>query len=129
MNLLKPEDLSFPFIVRPSYDLDSYSPILGSDVSGQPSSMFAHPYRPPPVCTLCGVSGHCNSSCVAEPHASVSMSLWKTLESKVPQVSNKVHLQELSNCLIQLSEFHSCQEIMSFRQVSASPSLRCTHFF
>ncbi|VDK33695.1 unnamed protein product [Taenia asiatica] len=117
VNLLKPEDLSFPFIVRPSYDLDSYSPILGSDVSGQPSSMIAHLYRPPPVCTLCGVLGHCSSSCVAEPQVSVSMSSWKALEKKVPQISNKTHLEELSDCLIQLSQFHSCQEIRSFRQV------------
>ncbi|KAL5964925.1 Terminal uridylyltransferase 7 [Taenia solium] len=117
VNFLKPEDLSFPFIVRPSYDLDSYSPILGSDVSGQPSSMIAHLCRPPPVCTLCGVSGHCSSSCVAEPQVSVSISSWKALESKVPQMSNKTHLEELSDCLIQLSQFHSCQEIRSFRQV------------
>lgn len=117
VSLLKSEDLSFPFIVRPSYDSESYSSILGSDASGQPSSMIAHSYRPPPVCTLCGASGHRNSSCISEPYISVSMFLWKTLEGNVPNVSNRTHLQELSDCLIQLSQFHSSQEIMGFRQV------------
>ncbi|EUB58679.1 uridylyltransferase [Echinococcus granulosus] len=117
VSLLKSEDLSFPFIVRPSYDSESYSSILGSDASGQPSSMIAHSYRPPPVCTLCGASGHRNSSCISEPYISVSMSLWKTLEGNVPNVSNRTHLQELSDCLIQLSQFHSSQEIMGFRQL------------
>ncbi|VDM31751.1 unnamed protein product [Hydatigera taeniaeformis] len=104
LNLLKSEDLSFSFTVRPSYGAASYSPILGSDASDQPSSMIAHPW-------------HCNSSCAAEPHDSVSMSLWKKLESKVPRISNQTHLHDLSDCLIQLSRFHSSQEIMSFRQV------------
>ncbi|KAM7537489.1 hypothetical protein Aperf_G00000062070 [Anoplocephala perfoliata] len=96
---LSPDDLAFPFSV------DSY---LGPISMG--SSIIFHTEKPPLACSHCDKRGHISSECPA-----VNLEYWHNLESNVPEAKDISHLNELSTCFVQLSEYHKLSQEESAR--------------
>ncbi|VDD79269.1 unnamed protein product [Mesocestoides corti] len=116
---LRPEDYSFPFVsngFRSPGKFKVAASVLGLAFWNEPSTMLAYHSLPAPVCLLCGNSGHESHRCDSKPNQSISLDVWRKLAKDVPSVISAEHLQELSDCLQQLSSYHASNEINQVRE-------------
>ncbi|KAL7053216.1 hypothetical protein AAHC03_025575 [Spirometra sp. Aus1] len=107
------DDFSFPFIAKGHVLQGKHylrASVLGLAFPDQPSTLLAHFSAPPQVCKLCGTTGHSSDTCSSTPDTSVSLASWKPLEKNVPPQPSRCHLLELSECLEQLSSYHSISD-------------------
>ena len=79
--------------------------------------MVAHS-SPLSFCSLCGIAGHKENECVADPTKSVGLKSWKRLKTNLSDKYRPTHLQELSDCLGELSSYHFSLDVKMSREVS-----------
>ncbi|VDN11593.1 unnamed protein product [Dibothriocephalus latus] len=110
---LSVDDFSFPFIAKGHVLRGKHylrASVLGLAFPDQPSTLLAHFSAPAQICKLCGTTGHSSETCSSTPDTSVSMASWKPLAKNIPPHPNRSHLIELSECLEQLSSYHSMSD-------------------
>ncbi|VDL89914.1 unnamed protein product [Schistocephalus solidus] len=107
------DDFSFPFIAKGHGLRGKHylrASVLGLAFPDQPSTLLAHFSAPAQICKLCGSTGHSSDICSSTPDTSVSMASWKPLEKNIPSHPSRCHLLELSECLDELSSYHSMSD-------------------
>lgn len=100
---LKPEDLAFPFKTR--------FLLPGEHFIG--TTMTCHNEMPKLSCSHCLMPGHSNAVCPVH-----NLAYWKKLEKNIPKVRDNKHFRELSECFLQLLQFHELPPDTVERQVS-----------